>query len=223
MNFLLNASISFGEVSLKLLTGFGTSCLLFFASFFTALVLGLLLCLGSVCHNKVLNAVLKGIIAVIRGTPLILQIIVVYYVPGIFFDYPFRSRFIAVYIAFALHFSCYFSEIYRGGLESVSKSQWDAGFALGMTKSQTFFHIILPQVIKIILPPLANETMNLVKDTSLASTIGVVELFSYSKQLVNKFVILWPLFYAGAFYFVFNWLIGFLFKLAEKKLKYYTV
>lgn len=150
-----------------------------------------------------------------------LQIIVVYYVPGLIFDYPMKSRFISVLIAFVINYACYFSEIYRGGIESISKGQYEAGQVLGMNKSQIFFRIVLPQVIKRILAPMSNEIITLVKDTSLARIIGIVELIAISQQLVNQFVIIWPLFYAGAFYLIFNGLLTVLFRFAEKKLNYY--
>lgn len=150
-----------------------------------------------------------------------LQIVVVYYVPGLIFDYPMKSRFISVLIAFVINYACYFSEIYRGGIESISKGQYEAGQVLGMNKSQIFFRIVLPQVIKRILAPMSNEIITLVKDTSLARIIGIVELIAISQQLVNQFVIIWPLFYAGAFYLIFNGLLTVLFRFAEKKLNYY--
>ncbi len=152
-----------------------------------------------------------------------LQIIVVFYVPGLLFDIPMKSRFIAVLVAFVINYACYFSEIYRGGIESISKGQYEAGQVLGMTKTQIFMRIVLPQVIKRIIPPMSNEIITLVKDTSLARIIGVVELIAISQQLVNNYAIIWPLFYSGLFYLIFNGLLTVLFRFIEKKLSYYKV
>ena len=134
-----------------------------------------------------------------------------------------RSRFIAVLIAFVINYACYFSEIYRGGIESISKGQYEACAVLGMGKGQAFFHVVLPQVIKRIVPPMSNEIITLVKDTSLARIIGVIELITVSQQIVNNYVILWPLFYAGAFYLIFNGILTLLFGFIEKKLNYYKI
>lgn len=152
-----------------------------------------------------------------------LQIIVVFYVPGFLFDYPMSSRFAAVLVSFVINYACYFSEIYRGGIQSVPKGQQEAAEVLGMKKSQTFRYVTLPQVVKRIMPPMSNEIITLVKDTSLARVIGVVELIKFSEQIVNNYVILWPLFYAGVFYLVFNGLLSVLFRYIEKKLDYYKV
>lgn len=205
------------------MTGFAETCLLFILTLVLALPLGLLVCFGSMSKFKPLSWLMKGIVWVIRGTPLLLQIIVVFYGPGLLFDYPMRSRFIAVLIAFVINYACYFSEIYRGGIQSVSKGQNEASQVLGLTKFQTFFFVVLPQVIKHIVPPMSNEIITLVKDTSLARIIGVVELIMVAQQLVNNYVILWPLFYAGLFYLVFNGGLTLLFRFVEKKLSYYKV
>lgn len=206
-----------------MLTGFGETCLLFILTLVCALPLGLLVCFGSISKIKPIRWLMKTIVWIIRGTPLLLQIIVVFYGPGLLFDYPMRSRFIAVLIAFVINYACYFSEIYRGGIESITKGQYEACAVLGMTKVQAFFHVILPQVIKRIIPPMSNEIITLVKDTSLARIIGVIELITVSQQIVNNYVILWPLFYAGAFYLIFNGLLTLLFGFIEKKLNYYKV
>ena len=152
-----------------------------------------------------------------------LQIIVVFYVPGLLFDYPMQSRFTAVLVAFVINYACYFSEIYRGGIQSIPRGQTEAAAVLGMKKSQTFFYVTLPQVVKRIMPPMSNEIITLVKDTSLARVIGVVELIKFSEQIVNNYVVLWPLFYAGVFYLVFSGLLTLLFRYIEKKLDYYKV
>lgn len=214
-------SISFSEATKILFDGFGVTCLLFILTLILAIPLGLAVCFGSTSKIKPISWLFEIIIWIIRGTPLMLQIVVVYYVPGLIFDYPMKSRFISVLIAFVINYACYFSEIYRGGIESISKGQYEAGQVLGMNKSQIFFRIVLPQVIKRILAPMSNEIITLVKDTSLARIIGIVELIAISQQLVNQFVIIWPLFYAGAFYLIFNGLLTVLFRFAEKKLNYY--
>ena len=216
-------NISFAEVTKILLTGFGETCLLFVLTLVCALPLGLLICFGSMSRFKPISWLMKTIVWIIRGTPLLLQIIVVFYGPGLLFDYPMRSRFIAVLIAFVINYACYFSEIYRGGIESISKGQYEACAVLGMTKGQTFFHVILPQVVKRIIPPMSNEIITLVKDTSLARIIGVIELITVAQQVVNNYVILWPLFYAGAFYLIFNGLLTLLFGYIEKRMSYYKV
>lgn len=216
-------TISFSEVTRILLTGFGETCLLFFLTLVCALPLGLLVCFGTMSRFKPISWLMKTIVWIIRGTPLLLQIIVVFYGPGLLFDYPMRSRFIAVLIAFVINYACYFSEIYRGGILSVSKGQNEAAQVLGLTKSQTFFHVILPQVVKRIVPPMSNEIITLVKDTSLARIIGVIELITVAQQIVNNYVILWPLFYAGAFYLIFNGALTLLFGFIEKKMNYYKI
>lgn len=152
-----------------------------------------------------------------------LQIIVVFFVPGLLFNYPMSSRFTAVLIAFIINYACYFSEIYRGGIENIPKGQYEAAQVLGLTKFQTFIRVILPQVIKRILPPMSNEVITLVKDTSLARIISVAEIIFISQQIVNQYAIIWPLFYAGAFYLIFVGLLTVLFRFIEKKLDYYKV
>ena len=208
-------------VTLELLKGFAVTCELFALTLVLALPLGLLIAFGARSKFKPLSAVIKVIIWVIRGTPLMLQIIVVFYVPGLLFDYPMQSRFTAVLVAFVINYACYFSEIYRGGIQSIPRGQTEAAAVLGMKKSQAFFYVTLPQVVKRIMPPMSNEIITLVKDTSLARVIGVVELIKFSEQIVNNYVVLWPLFYAGVFYLVFSGLLTLLFRYIEKKLDYY--
>lgn len=207
----------------QLFTGFGTTCLLFILTLVLSVPLGLIVCFGSMSKFKPLQYLSKLIVWIIRGTPLMLQIIVVFYVPGLLFDYPMQSRFAAVLVAFVINYACYFSEIYRGGIQSIPRGQTEAAAVLGMKKSQAFFYVTLPQVIKRIMPPMSNEIITLVKDTSLARVIGVVELIKFSEQIVNNYVVLWPLFYAGVFYLVFSGLLTLLFRYIEKKLDYYKV
>lgn len=215
--------MTFGEISLKLLEGFGTTCLLFILTLVIALPLGLIISFGSMSRFKPLRYVVKAFVWIIRGTPLMLQVFVVFYIPSLVFDIPMDSRITAVVIAFVINYACYFSEIYRGGIESISKGQYEACAVLGMTKAQAFLAVILPQVIKRIIPPMGNEIITLVKDTSLARVIGVIELIRSSEKILASYGLIWPLFYAGAFYLIFNGLLSLLFGYVEKKMSYYKV
>ncbi len=213
--------MSFAEVTLELLKGFAVTCQLFILTLIIALPLGLLIAFGSMSRFLPLRYLTKTFVWIIRGTPLMLQVIAVFYVPGLLFDLPMSSRMLAVLIAFVINYACYFSEIYRGGIESISKGQYEAGQVLGLTKTQIFFKIILFQVIKRIIPPMSNEIITLVKDTSLARVIAVEELTRLSQDIVNVYGIIWPLFYAGVFYLVFNGLLSLLFGWIEKKMDFY--
>ena len=213
--------MSFQQISLSLLEGFGKTCMLFGLTLVVAIPLGLIIAFGSMAKFKPLQYVTKGFVWVIRGTPLMLQIFVVFYIPSYVFDIPMESRELAVLIAFIINYACYFSEIYRGGIEGISKGQYEAGEVLGMKKGQTFIFIILPQVIKRIVPPMSNEIITLVKDTSLARVIGVIEVIRASEKILSNHGLIWPLFYAGAFYLIFNGLLSVLFSFIEKKLNYY--
>ena len=175
---------------------------------------------------KPLSAACRALVWVVRGTPLMLQIIVFAYGPGLWLDIPIRTmpqQLLMVCIAFCINYACYFSEIIRGGIQSVSQGQYEAGQVLGMTKKQIFFRVVLLQVVKRIIPPMSNEIITLVKDTALASVVVHVDLFTIAKQIVNKEVILWPLFYAGLFYLIFNGLLTILLGRLEKKLDYFKV
>ena len=190
-----------------------------------ALPLALPIALGRMSKCRPLAAAIRVYLLVMRGTPLILQLIFVFYVPlkvflalGITVRY---DRFVAVIIAFVLNYAAYFAEIYRGGIESIPKGQSEAGKVLGFTRRQTFFRIILPQVVKRILPALSNEVITLVKDTALASTLAVPELFHYARTASSQRFSTAPIFIAGAFYFVMNWAVARVFAFAEKKLGYY--
>ena len=213
--------MSFQQISLSLLEGFGKTCMLFGLTLVVAIPLGLIIAFGSMAKFKPLQYVTKGFVWVIRGTPLMLQIFVVFYIPSYVFDIPMESRELAVLIAFIINYACYFSEIYRGGIEGISKGQYEAGEVLGMKKGQTFMFVILPQVIKRIVPPMSNEIITLVKDTSLARVIGVIEVIRASEKILSNHGLIWPLFYAGAFYLIFNGLLSVLFSFIEKKLNYY--
>ena len=168
------------------------------------------------------KAVFKTFVWVIRGVPLMLQLFIVFYVPGILFGTPIASRFVATIIAFTINYACYFSEIYRGGIQSLPKGQIEAGFVLGMTKSQIFFRVKLMQVVKRIIPPMGNEIITLVKDTALARVIAVVEIIKVAEEFTSR-ALIWPLFYTSVFYLIFVGALTLLFGYFEKKLSYYKV
>ncbi|MBR5498197.1 MAG: amino acid ABC transporter permease [Clostridia bacterium] len=212
---------TFLNVTLDLLSGFGTTLKLFALTLVFALPLGLIFSFFSMSKFKPLSAAMKLLIWVIRGTPLMLQIIVVFYGPGLIFGLDGLDRFPAVLIAFVLNYACYFSEIYRGGIESIPKGQYEAGQVLGMTKSQIFFKVVLLQVIKRVIPPMSNEIITLVKDTSLARIIAVYEVIWSAQVYIKSEGLIWPLFYTGAFYLIFNGLLTIVFRKLEKKLDYF--
>ncbi len=214
--------MDFLNVTLKLMEGFGKTCEIFAITLVSALPLGLLVALGAMSRFKVLRAVIRTIIWIIRGTPLMLQVIVVYYGPALMFGWGILPRMVAVLIAFIINYACYFAEIYRGGIESVNKGQYEAGLVLGMTKKQIFFRIILLQVIRRIVPPMSNEIITLVKDTSLARVITVAEILKVAQDFSAKGLI-WPLFYTGAFYLAFVGILTVIFHFIEKKLAYIKV
>ena len=213
----------FWEVTLDLLKGFGTTCSIFALTLALALPLGLAISFGTMSKFRPVKVAFKTFVWIIRGVPLMLQLFVVFYVPGILFGTPIASRFVATIIAFVINYACYFSEIYRSGIEAIPVGQIEAGQVLGMTKFQIFRKVIFMQVVKRIIPPMSNEIITLVKDTALASVVVHVDLFTIAKQIVNVEVILWPLFYAGLFYLIFNGLLTVLLGKLEKKLEYFKV
>ena len=213
--------MAFSEVVLKLFEGFGTTCLLFALTLVMALPLGLLISFGSMSKFKPLKVLTKVFIWIIRGVPLMLQVIIVFYVPGIVFDTPMKSRLTAVVIAFVINYACYFSEIFRAGIESISRGQYEAGQVLGMTKAQIFFKIILKQVIKRTVPSMSNEIITLVKDTALARVIMVGEIIKAAQDITATYAIIWPLFFTGVFYLVFVGILTLTFNAIEKKLSYF--
>lgn len=210
----------FIKVTLSLLEGLGTTLKIFGLTLVMALPLGLIISLGSMSKFKVIKYPIKTLIWIIRGTPLMLQLIVFGFGPGLL-GIDGMSTFVAVMIAFVLNYACYFSEIYRGGIEGIPKGQYEAGTVLGLTKTQIFFKIVLMQVIKRIIPPMSNEFLTLVKDTSLANTIMIYEITWNAKRFMNSAHILWPLFYSGLFYLAFCGILTLLFGYIEKKLDYY--
>lgn len=196
---------------------------IFLLTLLFSLPLGLIVSFGRMSKNIVVNSLVKIYIAVMRGTPLMLQLIVVYFAPFYVFGIKISQsyRFVATIIAFSINYAAYFAEIYRSGIESMPVGQYEAAKVLGFNKVQTFFKIILPQVIKRILPPVTNETITLVKDTSLAFVIAVTEMFTIAKQISAKEANVMPLMVAGLFYFVFNYVVAFIMERIEKKLSYY--
>ena len=228
--------MSFLEVTSFLLDGFKISLLIFGVTLLLGAPLGLPIAFGSMSKFKPVKYLFKVIVWIVRGIPLMLQIFIIYYLPGLVFDFQIfgqvdrfflieygimdAGRIMAVLIAFTVNYACYFSEIYRGGIESISKGQYEAGIVLGMTKSETFFKVVLLQVIKRIVPPMSNEIITLVKDTSLARVIAVAEILMCAERYAGVGVI-WPLFYTGAFFLVFNGVLSLLFGYIEKRLDYF--
>ena len=207
----------------KLGEGMVVTLMLFAVTLLFSLPLGLLVSFGRMAKNVVIRTIFKAYISIMRGTPLMLQLMVIYFGPyyifGITNSPSWKNS--AVAIGFVLNYAAYFAEIYRGGIESMPKGQYEAAQILGYSKAQTFMRIILPQVIKIILPSITNETITLVKDTSLAFTIGIMEMFTISKALAASQTTMLPYVFAGMFYYVFNLIVAFLLELLEKKLNYY--
>ena len=212
----------FVQVTLDLLKGFGETVKIFALTLVFSLPLGLVLSFGSMSKFKPLSWLVKTLIWIIRGTPLMLQLIIVYYGPGLVFGVGLMERFNAVLVAFVINYSCYFSEIYRGGIQSVPKGQQEAGLVLGMTKSQIFFKVTLLQVIKRIVPPMSNEIITLVKDTSLARIIAVYEIIFVGQSFIKSNGLIWPLFYTAVFYLLFCGILTLVFRVIEKKMSYFN-
>lgn len=215
--------MSLPKILMMLAGGMLVSVEIFVLTLLFSLPLGLVVAFARMSKNPVVSWITKVYIAIMRGTPLMLQLIVVnfapYYVFGI--STPKSYRFVAVIIGFSLNYAAYFAEIYRSGIQSMPIGQYEAAKVLGYSKAQTFFKIILPQVIKRILPPVTNETITLVKDTSLAFVISVMEMFTIAQQISAKEANIMPLMIAGIFYFVFNYVVAFTMERIEKKLSYY--
>lgn len=209
----------FEIVTLELLGGFWETLKIFALTLLLSVPLGLVICFGSMSRFYPLQKLTRGFIWVIRGTPLMLQLMIIFYGPGLMFGLPSMNRFTAVIVAFSVNYACYFSEIYRGGIQSIPVGQREAGQVLGMTRTQIFFRVTLLQVVKRILAPMSNECMTLVKDTALARVISVYEI-TYMGQTFIKKGLLWPLFYTGVFYLLFNGLLTVVFAKLEKKLEY---
>ena len=230
----------FWQVTLSLLEGFGMTLTIFALTLLFAIPLGLVIAFGSMSKlgfvirrfGKTSDGMMKPIpiypialvckflVWVIRGTPLMLQLIVIYYGPGLLGG-QLLPRFTAVMVAFVVNYACYFSEIFRGGIESIPKGQYEAGQVLGMTKAQTFFNVVLLQVVKRVVPPMGNEIITLVKDTSLARVIAVYEIIWSAQAYIKLHGLLWPLLYTAVFYLLFSGLLTLLFGYIEKKLDYF--
>ena len=212
--------MGFIEVTRSLLRGLEQTCLIFALTLLLALPLGLVISFGSMSKFKPLAYLTKMFVWIIRGVPLMLQVIIVFYVPGFLLGSPIFSRFGSVVAAFVINYACYFSEIYRGGIESISKGQYEAAQVLGMSKSQVFFKVVLLQVVKRILAPMSNEVITLVKDTALARVIMIVEIIQAAQNFA-AYGLIWPLFYTAVFYLIFVGLLTIFFGKMEKKLGYF--
>ena len=203
--------------------GMMVSVEIFLLTLLFSLPLGLIIAFGRMSKNIIISGIVKIYIAIMRGTPLMLQILAIYFGPYYLFEIKISNtyRFIAVVIAFAINYAAYFAEIYRSGIESIPVGQYEAAKILGYNKVQTFFKIIFPQVVKRILPPVTNETITLVKDTSLAHAIAVAEMFTIAKRISASETSLTPLILAGVFYFIFNYIVAFIMEFIEKKFNYF--
>jgi polar amino acid transport system permease protein len=217
----------FQTVFASLNEGFLETLKLFALTLLGAFPLGLIISFGSMSRLRPLKYAVKFIVWVVRGTPLMLQLLVIYYGPGLILGNNWwegsSGRFIAALVAFIINYACYFSEIYRGGIEGVPKGQTEAGLVLGMTKTQVFFRVILLQVIKRIVPPMGNEIITLVKDTSLARVIAVYEIILNGQAFIKSSGIIWPLFFTGVYYLVFSGILTLLLGRLEKKLAFFRV
>ena len=215
------------EVFLTLCAGFLRNLELFILTLAGAIPLGLIICFGAKSRFTPLRLLIRGIIWIIRGTPLMLQLIIIFYGPGLIFGYALwggdsSGRMAASAVAFIINYACYFAEIYRGGIESIAPGQYEAGAVLGLTKTQTFFRVIAMQVVKRIIPPMSNEIITLVKDTSLARMIAVYEVIFKGQEYIKAKGIIWPLFFTGVYFLAFSGLLTFIFGKIEKKYSYFN-
>ena len=208
---------------LKMSEGLGRTCAIFFLTLLFSLPLGLLVALMRMSKNKIVSSITSACISILRGTPLMLQLIAVAYGPFYLFGYTLlvKEKLLAIIIAFSLNYAAYFAEIYRGGIESMPVGQYEAASVLGYSKGQTFMRIILPQVVKRILPSITNEVITLVKDTSMAFTLAYMEMFSIGKQIANSQSSFTPFVIAGVFYYLMNMIVAFAMSRCEKALGYY--
>ncbi|MBD5545883.1 MAG: amino acid ABC transporter permease [Lachnospiraceae bacterium] len=214
--------MSVGTMLMQLGKGMLSTAGIFFLTLLFSLPLGLIVCFGRMSKDGIIRGISKFYISIMRGTPLMLQLLVVYFAPYYLFGANLRGyRFPAIILAFSINYAAYFAEIYRGGIESIAVGQYEAAKVLGYNKAQTFFLIILPQVIKRIMPSITNETITLVKDTSLAFVLAHAEMFTMAKQIAAKDTSMVPLMIAGLFYFIFNFLVAFAMERIEKAMDYY--
>lgn len=207
----------------QLISGLGVSCEIFFVTLLFSLPLGLLVCFGRMAKNRILRTVVSAYISIMRGTPLMLQLMVVYFGPYFIFGIRISKGYslIAVLIGFSVNYAAYFCEIFRGGIESIPVGQYEAAQILGYTKVQTFVRIILPQMVKRVLPAVTNEVITLVKDTSLAFVVAVSEMFTIAKQIASSQTTMMPFIIAAVFYYVFNLVVALVMNFMERKLNYY--
>ena len=212
--------MTFGSVTATLMTGMVTTLKLFGLTLLFALPLGLVISFGSMSRFTPLRWLTNTVVWIVRGSPLMIQIMIIFYGPGLLFGLPLLPRFTAALVAFTVNYACYFSEIYRGGIQSIPRGQYEAGQVLGMTKSQIFFKVTLLQVIKRIVPPMGNEFITLVKDTSLVRVISVYELIWMGETYIKKGLI-WPLFYTAVFYLIASGILTLALGWVEKKLSYF--
>ncbi len=215
----------FGTVTISLLYGFLTTFEIFIFTLIFAIPIGLLIAFGTICRYRIIRYILQVFVWIIRGTPLMLQLIIIFYLPGMIGHNIWAGdeagRVMATVVAFVINYSCYFSVIFRGGIEGVPLGQHEAGQVLGMTRRQIFFRITLLQMVKRVLPPMSNEIITLVKDTSLARIIAAYELTFAGYSFMKSAGIVWPLFYTGVFYLIFIGILTILFNFLEKKLGYF--
>ena len=212
------------EMSMRVLTGTARTLLIFFSTLIISLVLGLVVCFLRKSSFKPLSVLIKVLISILRGTPLMLQLIVWFYAPYYLFNIKLTQdwRIVAIILGFSINYAAYFAEIYRAGIESIPIGQYEAAFVLGYTNIQRFFKIILPQMIKRVLPPVTNEIITLIKDSSLAFVLSYAEVFTLAKQVAAANTTIIPLFIAGVFYYVFNFLVAYVMERIENSLNYYN-
>lgn len=214
--------MSFNVILEQLAKGFGQTFLIFVLTLLFSLPLGMVVYFGRVSRLKPLRWLVKIYISIMRGTPLMLQLLIWYFAPFYLWGMNIGGyKFTAIILGCSLNYAAYFAEIYRSGIESIPKGQYEAAKLLGYTKQQTFFKIVLPQVIKIVLPPVTNEVITLVKDTSLVYSVSYIEMFAVAKQIAAAQTTVLPFFIAGVFYYIFNFAVAWVMERIEKKLNYY--
>lgn len=223
INVITEFALYFVDMCSRLAEGMVVSVQIFFCTLFFSLLLGLVVAFGRMSKHFIVRFPTKVFISIMRGTPLMLQLLVIYFGPWFMFGMKISSgyKMTAVLIGFAINYAAYFAEIYRAGIEAIPVGQYEAAKLLGYNKAQTFIYIVMPQVIKRIVPPVANETITLVKDTSLAYTLSVIEMFTLTKQIAAAETSMMPFVVAGIFYYIFNLVVAVTFEYIEKKLGYY--
>lgn len=223
INVITEFALYFVDMCSRLAEGMVVSVQIFFCTLFFSLLLGLIVAFGRMSKHFIVRFLTKVFISIMRGTPLMLQLLVIYFGPWFMFGMKISSgyKMTAVLIGFAINYAAYFAEIYRAGIEAIPVGQYEAAKLLGYNKAQTFIYIVMPQVIKRIVPPVANETITLVKDTSLAYTLSVIEMFTLTKQIAAAETSMMPFVVAGIFFYIFNLVVAVTFEYIEKKLSYY--